>query len=145
VYVASPVDYVSHDEHKVKGNAHRGYWYPEDVSVFCPKCENQYETDVYELMSRNWGALKSASALVGFIDTNSFSFGVPVEIWEKVKENPRRVVVVHRGGKEPGFFVQWLQMQGVLVVCDDEKTIAGGVDFDLMVKSAIADALNGGE
>jgi hypothetical protein len=144
VYVAGAIDYAPGAEtHLQQGAAHQARFFPDDVEVFCPKCENRYETDVYELMARNWGAVKRAAALVAFIEPGVFSFGTPVEIWEKCKEAPRRVVIVHGGDGKPGAFVQYLRMQGATII--DHETLAGGTDFDTLLKAAVVDALAGGE
>lgn len=144
VYVAGAIDYAPNQEtHMQTGAAHQSRFFPDDVDVFCPKCENKYETDVYELMSRNWGAVKRASAVVAFVDPSVFSFGTPIEIWEKCKEAPRRVVIVHLGEGKPGAFVQYLRMQGATVI--DNDTLSGGTDFEVLLLAAVKDALAGGE
>jgi hypothetical protein len=144
VYVAGAIDYAPLSEmHLQQGAAHQPGYFPDDVEVFCPKCENRYETDVYELMARNWGAVKRAAALVAFVDPAVFSFGTPIEIWEKCKESARRVVIVHVGEGKPGAFVQYLRMQGATVI--DQETLASGVDFNSLLQAAVRDALAGGE
>ena len=143
VYVAGAIDYAQEDAHLQRGAAHDDSLWPAGVERFCPKCENQYEADVYELMGRNWGAVARCDALVAFVNTDTFSFGVPVEIWERAKTAPRTVVIVHQGTKQPGAFVQWLRLQGVIVI--DDEVVGSGVDFPVLLKSAVAEALGGGQ
>ena len=144
VYVAGAIDYApGAAAHLLKGAAHQPGLFPDDVEVFCPKCENRYESDVYELMARNWGAVKRAAAMVAFVDPAVYSFGTPIEVWEKCKESARRVVIVHEGEGTPGAFVKFLQMQGATVI--DHSTRSSGTDAAALLNAAIRDALTGGE
>lgn len=142
VYVAGAIDYADHDEHSVTAPAHLADFWPVGAEVFCPKCENEGETSAESVMVRNWDAVHSADLVVAFLSTAVFTVGTPIEIWEKAKVDPRRVVLVHDSvDGSVGLFVRWWEKRGVTVVATTGCIFCGDVSAVAELRNLIAERL----
>ena len=88
-------------------------------------------------MRRNWDAVNDCDVLVAFISTASFSVGTPIEVWEKVRQRPESVVIVHWSEDGAlGLFVRWWQSRGVEVI-----NAVDGLTQDEAIIESVRDAV----
>ena len=110
-YVAHPIDYADRSQHDRQ-------WYHRlsvalDVEVYCPQCAYVEGETPEATMNRNMEELWDADRLVAIL-TGEFTFGTPVEIWEKAMQDARHVCIVT--SVYHGLFLKYLASRGATVV-----------------------------